>query len=35
MPFAWAAIWALLTVFYVKKSLKKEKEVWIAERAKA
>src|ERR1700753_930570 len=35
MPFVWAGIWALLTVIYVKKSLKKEKEVWAAERAKA
>jgi hypothetical protein len=34
MPFAWAAVWAALTVAYVKKSLKKEKKVWAAERAK-
>lgn len=35
MPFVWAGIWAFLTVIYVKKSLKKEKEVWATERAKA
>jgi hypothetical protein len=34
MPFVWAGLWALLTVFYVKKSLKKEKKVWVAEQAK-
>jgi len=35
MPFAWAAVWALLTVFYVKSELKKERKVWAEERAKA
>jgi hypothetical protein len=34
LPFAWAAVWALVTVFYVKKNLKLEAKVWAEERAK-
>lgn len=35
-PFVWAAVWALITYFYVKKKLREEKRAWaeeIAEKA--
>ncbi|KAF2099138.1 hypothetical protein NA57DRAFT_39372 [Rhizodiscina lignyota] len=35
LPFAWAAVWALITTFWVKAELKREKEVWVRERRKA
>jgi len=35
LPFGWALVWAVLTTLYVRKSLKKEHQVWAEERAKA
>jgi multisubunit Na+/H+ antiporter MnhE subunit len=35
VPFGWAAIWTLLTVYYVKRNLKEERELWTQERGKA
>jgi len=34
LPFGWGFVWAVLTTLYVQKNLKKEREVWAAERAK-
>jgi len=35
IPFGWAGVWALMTTWYVKKSLKEERKIWAEERAKA
>ncbi|KAF1815410.1 hypothetical protein P152DRAFT_455115 [Eremomyces bilateralis CBS 781.70] len=32
VPFIWAGIWSWITVPYVKRSLKREREIWKAER---
>ncbi|KXJ96102.1 hypothetical protein Micbo1qcDRAFT_231214 [Microdochium bolleyi] len=34
VPFVWAGIWALATLWYVKRELKKERLLWAAEAAK-
>lgn len=35
VPYIWAAIWALVTTFWVKAELKKEERMWQAEREKS
>lgn len=34
VPFVWAGIWVLITIWYVKRKLKEEKEHWAAEVAR-
>ncbi|KAK2607561.1 hypothetical protein N8I77_006225 [Diaporthe amygdali] len=35
VPFGWAGVWAVATIWYVKKELKREKAHWIAEASKS
>lgn len=35
VPFGWAGVWALATVWYVKRELKRETDHWIAEASKS
>lgn len=34
VPFAWAGVWALCTIWYVKRELKKEDKVWTEQISK-
>ena len=33
LPYAWAAVWSILTIFIVKMQLKKEEDAWRAKEA--